>query len=357
MKKTKLVNALLVGSLVASGVTSATYAVNNTIVKADDTQSQNQSDTTEIQTNSQTITRTIKYDLSDVQQYLKPGVEYPKDQTQSVTIMQQGVKGSAGNVDYGDWSVGTFSSISLTKLQGINSNIELVPVNESGAEVSEVPQQSVKHGDQNTTITIKYKAIDNSKNDANQNNTTADQNSTAANPDPEPEQPKGQTPEITDSSSDSTDQSSVSDKQSSQASDIKGDDGNSGSNSSADKTDSSSQAESDSKNSNSSSTDATNSSSQTSSKLATDNSGNKSIDTQTADSLVSNSTNSGNQTSNGLPIQNNGTSQTTSKTEAQPNTGNLPQTGDQANHKGIAAALSSLLMFASAGLVKLKSIF
>lgn len=324
--------------------------VNNTIVKADDTQSQNQSDTTEIQTNSQTITRTIKYDLSDVQQYLKPGVEYPKDQTQSVTIMQQGIKGSDGNVDYGDWSVGTFSSISLTKLQGINSNIELVPVNESGAEVSEVPQQSVKHGDQNTTITIKYKAIDNSKNDTNQNNTTADQNSTAANPDPEPEQPKGQTPEITD-------QSSVSDKQSSQASDIKGDDGNSGSKSSADKTDSSSQAESDSKNSNSSSTNATNLSSQASSKLATDNSGNKSIDTQTADSLASNSTNSGNQTSNGLPIQNNGTSQATSKTEAQPNTGNLPQTGDQSNHKGVTAALGSIMALVSAGLMKLKSLF
>lgn len=354
MKKTKLASALLIGSLVAGGTVSVAYAVNDTVVKADDTQVQNQSDTTEIQTNSQTITRTIKYDLSDVQQYLKPGVEYPKDQTQSVTIMQQGVKGSDGQVDYGDWSVGTFSSISLTKLQGVNSNIELVPVNESGAEVSEVPQQSVKHGDQNTTITIKYKAIDTSKNDANQNNTTADQNSTAANPDPEPEQPKGQTPEITDSSSDSTDQSSVSDKQSSQASDIKGDDGNSGSNSSADKTDSSSQAESDSKNSNSSSTNAMNSSSQASSKLATDSSGNKATDTQ---SSSNSDQKSDDQTNNGLPVQNNGTSQTTSKTEAQPNTGNLPQTGDQANHKGIAAALSSLLMFASAGLVKLKSIF
>lgn len=354
MKKTKLASTLLIGSLVAGSAVSMTCAVTNTVAKADDTQSQNQSDTTEIQTNSQTITRTIKYDLSDVQQYLKPGVEYPKDQTQSVTIMQQGVKGSDGHVDYGDWSVGTFSSISLTKLQGINSNIKLIPVNESGAEVSEVPQQSVKHGDQNTTITIKYKAVDTSKNDANQNNTAADQNSTATNPDPEPEQPKGQTPEISDSSLDSTDQSSVSDKQSSKANDTKGDDGNSGSNPSADKTDSSSQAESDSKNSNSSSTNAMNSSSQASSKLATDNSGNKATDTQ----LSSNSDQkSDDQTNNGLPVQNNGTSQTTSKTEAQPNTGNLPQTGDTTNHKGIAAALSSLLMLVSACLVKLKSLF
>lgn len=338
MKKTKLVNALLVGSLIAGGAVSTAHAVNQTIVKADDTQAQNQSDTTEIQTNSQTITRTIKYDLSDVQQYLKPGVEYPKDQTQSVTIMQQGVKSSDGNVDYGDWSVGTFSSISLTKLQGANSNIELVPVNESGTEVSEVPQQNVKHGDQNTTITIKYKAIDTSKNDANQNNAAADQNSTAANPDPEPEQPKGQTPEISDSNSDKTDQhNSSDDNQSSQANNSKKDDQSSDTQSSS--------------NNDQKSTDqaANNQSSNTDQK-----SDNQSPDTQASGN---NDQKSDDQTSNGLPVQNNGTSQTTSKTEAQPSTGNLPQTGDQSSRKGVTAAFGSLVMLVLVGLVKLKSLF
>lgn len=341
MKKSKLASMLLIGSLVAGSAVSVTCAVTNTVAKADDTQSQNQSDTTEIQTNSQTITRTIKYDLSDVQQYLKPGVEYPKDQTQSVTIMQQGVKGSDGQVDYGDWSVGTFSSISLTKLQGINSNIELVPVNESGTEVSEVPQQSVKHGDQNTTITIKYKAIDASKNDANQNNTAADQNSTTANPDPEPEQPKGQTPEISDSNSDKTDQtdqtSSSDDNQSSQAESSKKDDQSS---------DTQSSSNDDQKSTNQA---ANNQPSNTDQK-----SDDQSSDTQASGN---NDQKSDDQTSNGLPVQNNGTSQTTSHTEAQPNTGNLPQTGDTNNHKGITAALGSLLMFASAGLIKFKSLF
>lgn len=254
--------------------------------------------------------------------------------------MQQGVKGSNGNVDYGDWSTGTFSSISLTKLQGANSNIELIPVNESGAEVSEVPQQNVKHGDQNTTITIKYKAVDTSNNDANQNNTAADQNSTATNPDPEPDQPKGQTPEISDSSSDSSnsaDQTSSNDDQSSQASDAKNSD----------------QSSNDHQDTENQSSDNKSSDAQSSS-----NSNQKSDD-QTSDTQASGNDDqkSDDQTSNGLPIQNNGTSQTTSKTEAQPNTGNLPQTGDTTNHKGIAAALGSLLMFASAGLIKFKSLF
>lgn len=348
MKKTKLANALLIGSLITGGAASATYAVNDTVAKAADTQAENQSNTTEIQTNSQTITRTIKYDLSDVQQYLKPGVEYPKDQTQSVTIMQQGVKGSGGNVDYGDWSVGTFSSISLAKLQGANSNIELVPVNESGTEVSEVPQQNVKHGDQNTTITIKYKAIDTSKNDANQNNTAADQNSIAANPDPEPEQPKGQTPEISDSSSESSDNtnqnSSSDDTQPSQTDSSKKDEQSSDTQSS------------DSQSSNNSKQASTDQATNNQSNTTDQKSDNQLSDTQ-ASSNNNNNQKSDDQTSNGLPVQNNGTSQTTSKTEAQPNTGNLPQTGDQSNHKGITAALESLLMFASAGLIKLKSLF
>ena len=347
MKKTKLTSALLIGSLVMGSTISTAYTINETAVKADDTQSQNQSDTTEIQTNSQTITRTIKYDLSDVQQYLKPGVEYPKDQTQSVTIMQQGVKGSDGHVDYGDWSVGTFSSISLTKLQGANSNIELVPVNESGTEVSEVPQQDVKHGDQNTTITIKYKAVDTSKNDANQNNTAANENSVAANPDPEPEQPKGQTPEISDSSdssSNNSDQSSSSTEQSSQADESKKDEQSfntqSPSNSDQKLTDKT--------------TDTTSSSADQSSNSDVQKSDNHSADTQASGN---NDQKSDDQTSNGLPVQNNGASQTTSKTETQPNSGNLPQTGDQSNRKGVIATLGSIITLASADLLKLKSLF
>lgn len=351
MKKTKLTSALLIGSLVMGSTISTVYTVNETAVKADDTQSQNQSDTTEIQTNSQTITRTIKYDLSDVQQYLKPGVEYPKDQTQSVTIMQQGVKGSNGHVDFGDWSVGTFSSISLTKLQGANSNIELVPVNESGAEVSEVPQQDVKHGDQNTTIAIKYKAIDTSKNDANQNNTAANENSVAANPDPEPEQPKGQTPEISDSSSDSSDQSSASTEQSLQADEPKKDGQSSDTQSS--------QVNEPKKDDQSSDKQSSNSNQKSNDSSTTDDSANQNSSKHSADTQASgnNDQKSDNQTSNGLPVQNNGTSQTTSKTETQPNTGNLPQTGNQSNRGGVIAALNSIVALVSTGLLKLKSLF
>lgn len=352
MKKTKLTSTLLIGSLVMGSAISTAYTINETAVKADDTQSQNQSDTTEIQINSQTITRTVKYDLSDVQQYLKPGVEYLKDQTQSVTIMQQGVKSSDGHVEYGDWSVGTFPSISLTKLQGANSNIELVPVNESGAEVSEVPQQDVKHGDQNTTITIKYKAVDTSKNDANQNNTAANENSVVANPDLEPEQPKGQTPEISDSLSDSTEQISSDSKQPSElVDDSKKDDQSSNTQSSQvdelKKDDQSSDKQSSNSNQKSSNVSATDSS-------ANQNSSNHSADTQASGD---NDQKSDDQTSNGLPVQNNGTSQTASKTEVQPNTGNLPQTGDQSNHRGVITALSSIMALASAGLMKLKSLF
>lgn len=106
MKSTKLTSALLLSSLVAGGATAFTAGI-TTAVKADAISSQpwNQPentsaadpngnkpgatneandhvvtpDMTEVQTNSQTITRTIRFDYSGVEQYMKPGVDYPKE--------------------------------------------------------------------------------------------------------------------------------------------------------------------------------------------------------------------------------------------------------------------------------------
>ena len=102
MKSTKLTSALLLSSLVAGGAAAFTAGV-TAAVKADAVSSQpwnqpentsaadpngNKSgvtneandhvvtpDMTEIKTNSQSITRPIRFDYSGVEQYLKPGVD------------------------------------------------------------------------------------------------------------------------------------------------------------------------------------------------------------------------------------------------------------------------------------------
>lgn len=85
----------------------------------------------------------------------------------------------------------------------------------------------------------------------------------------------------------------------------------------------------------------------------------KSSGTQTSDSSQSKDNQSSDgQTSNGLPVQNNGTSKTQSKTEQQPNSGDLPQTGDQAASKKAAGlTLTGLAMLGSATFLKLKRLF
>ena len=105
---------------------------------------------------------------------MKPGVDYTQEMPQTVIVMQRGGKGTNGQVNWGQWSVGTVPKIELSALSGVNATTKLVPVNASGAMITDVPQQDVKHGDQNTTVTIKFKAIDTSKNDANQTHTDAD---------------------------------------------------------------------------------------------------------------------------------------------------------------------------------------
>ena len=367
MKSTKLTSALLLSSLVAGGATEFTAGI-TTAVKADAVSSQpwNQPentsaadpdgnkpgmtneandhvvtpDMTEIKTNSQTITRTIRFDYSGVEQYLKPGVDYPKEKTQTVIVMQQGVKGTNGQLNWGQWSVGTFPKIELSALSGVNATTKLVPVNASGATISDVPQQDVKHGDQNTTVTIKFKAIDTSKNDANQTHTDADRTTITSHTAPIapviPARPAEiQSEPVEDQSSSSTSSSS----QSSSASEKP----------SAAKPSASSSSHTDQKSSDKTDKDPSTDGNGTPSKVS---------GTQANDNSQPKDGKSDGQTSNGLPVQNNGTSKTQSKTEQQPNSGNLPQTGDQsAPAKAASLMLTGLAMMGSAVFLKLKQLF
>lgn len=363
MKSTKLTSALLLSSLVAGGATAFTAGI-TTAVKADAVSSQpwNQPentsaadpngnkpgvtneandhvvtpDMTEIKTNSQTIIRTIRFDYSGVEQYLKPGVDYPKEKTQTVIVMQQGVKGTNGQLNWGQWSVGTFPKIELSALSGVNAATKLVPVNASGATITDVPQQDVKHGDQNTTVTIKFKAIDTAKNDANQTHTDADKSTIHSFIDPTPPVIPArpaviQSEPVEDQSSSSSQGSSAPEKPS--AAKPKPSASSSANHVSSDKTDKDP------------STDGNSTPSKVSGAQANDNS-------QSKDSK------SDGQTSNGLPVQNNGTSKTQSKTEQQPNSGNLPQTGGQsAPAKAASLMLTGLAMMGSAVFLKLKQLF
>lgn len=365
MKSTKLTSALLLSSLVAGGATAFTAGI-TTAVKADAVSSQpwNQPentsaadpngnkpgvtneandhvitpDMTEIKTNSQTITRTIRFDYSGVEQYLKPGVDYPKEKTQTVIVMQQGVKGTNGQLNWGQWSVGTFPKIELSALSGVNATTKLVPVNASGATISDVPQQDVKHGDQNTTVTIKFKAIDTSKNDANQTHTDADRTTIASHTAPIAPVIPARPAEI--QSEPVEDQSSSSSSSSSRGS-------------------SAPEKPSAAKPSPSSHTDQK-SSDKTDKDPSTDGNGtpDKTSGAQASDGNQSKDGKSDGQTANGLPVQNNGTSKTQSKTEQQPNSGNLPQTGDQsAPAKAASLMLTGLAMMGSAVFLKLKQLF
>lgn len=364
MKSTKLTSALLLSSLVAGGATAFTAGI-TTAVKADAVSSQpwNQPentsaadpdgnkpgvtneandhvvtpDMTEIKTNSQTITRTIRFDYSGVEQYLKPGVDYPKEKTQTVIVMQQGVKGANGQVNWGQWSVGTFPKIELSALSGVNTTTKLVPVNASGATITDVPQQDVKHGDQNTTVTIKFKAIDTSKNDANQTHTDADRTTITSHTAPIAPVIPAHPAEIKSEPADtpSGDQSSSSSSSSSQG------------NSAPEKPSATKPSASSSSN--------RKSSDKTDKDPSTDGNGapSKVSGTQANDNSQSKDGKSDGQTSNGLPVQNNGTSKTQSKTEQQPNSGNLPQTGDQsAPAKAASLMLTGLAMMGSAVFLK-----
>ena len=367
MKSTKLTSALLLSSLVAGGATAFTAGI-TTAVKADAVSSQpwNQPentsaadpdgnkpgvtneandhvvtpDMTEIKTNSQTITRTIRFDYSGVEQYLKPGVDYPKEKTQTVIVMQQGVKGTNGQLNWSQWSVGTFPKIELSALSGVNATTKLVPVNASGATISDVPQQDVKHGDQNTTVTIKFKAIDTSKNDANQTHTDADRTTITSHTAPIapviPARPAVIQSEPVEDQSSSSSSASASSRGSSAP-----------------------EKPSATKPSASSSSDRK-SSDKTDKDPSTDGNGtpDKVSGTQANGNSQSKDGKSDGQTSNGLPVQNNGTSKTQSKTEQQPNSGNLPQTGDQsAPAKAASLMLTGLAMMRSAVFLKLKQLF
>lgn len=365
MKSTKLTSALLLSSLVAGGATAFTAGI-TTAVKADAVSSQpwNQPentsaadpngnkpgvtneandhvvtpDMTEIKTNSQTITRTIRFDYSGVEQYLKPGVDYPKEKTQTVIVMQQGVKGTNGQLNWSQWSVGTFPKIELSALSGVNTTTKLVPVNASGATISDVPQQDVKHGDQNTTVTIKFKAIDTSKNDANQTYTDADRTTITSHTAPiapvilaRPAEIQSEPVEDQSSSSSSSRGSSAAEKPSTT------------------KSSASSSSHTDQKSSDKTDKDPSTDGNGTPSKVS---------GTQANDNSQSKDGKSDGQTSNGLPVQNNGTSKTQSKTEQQPNSGNLPQTGDQsAPAKAASLMLTGLAMMGSAVFLKFKQLF
>lgn len=368
MKSTKLTSALLLSSLVAGGATAFTAGI-TTAVKADAVSSQpwnqpentsaadpngNKSgvtneandhvvtpDMTEIKTNSQSITRTIRFDYSGVEQYLKPGVDYPKEKTQTVIVMQQGVEGTNGQLNWGQWSVGTFPKIELSALSGINATTKLVPVNASGATITDVPQQDVKHGDQNTTVTVKFKAIDTAKNDANQTHTDADKSTIHSFIDPTPPVIPARPAEIQ-----SDPATAPTGSQSSSSS-------SSHSNSAPEKP--SATKPSSSSNADHASSDKTDKDPSTDGNMTPS----KSSGTQTSDSSQSKDDQSSDgQTSNGLPVQNNGTSKTQSKTEQQPNSGDLPQTGDQAvSKKAAGLTLTGLAMLGSAAFLKLKRLF
>lgn len=357
MKSTKLTSALLMSSLLVGGVVNLGAGVVTASADAVSSQPWNQPedntpadpdghkqgveneandhvvtpDMTEVKTESQDITRTIKYDYSGVEKYMKPGVDYPKEKTQTVTVMRQAVKGTNGDLNWGQWSIGTFPKVEIDKLSGINATTKLVPVSAAGATISEVPQQDVKHGDQNTTVTIKFKAIDTSKNDANQTHTAADDSTMTNNADLVTPEIPARPAEIqsdpaeapSDSSSSSSDSSSSAEKpdtanpSDSNSSKSDSDTSKSDRDSSKTDTDPSTDANGTPDKSNSSS-DKSNNSSDKSSDTS------KSTDGQSSDQSVDG------QTSNGLPVQNNGTSKIQSKTEQQPNSGDLPQTGDAA---------------------------
>lgn len=386
MKSTKLTSALLMSSLLVGGVVNLGAGVVTASADAVSSQPWNQPedntpadpdghkqgveneandhvvtpDMTEVKTESQDITRTIKYDYSGVEKYMKPGVDYPKEKTQTVTVMRQAVKGTNGDLNWGQWSIGTFPKVEIDKLSGINATTKLVPVSAAGATISEVPQQDVKHGDQNTTVTIKFKAIDTSKNDANQTHTAADDSTMTNNADLVTPEIPARPAEIqsdpaeapSDSSSSSSDSSSSAEKpdtanpSDSNSSKSDSDTSKSDRDSSKTDTDPSTDANGTPDKSNSSS-DKSNNSSDKSSDTS------KSTDGQSSDQSVDG------QTSNGLPVQNNGTSKIQSKTEQQPNSGDLPQTGDAATQSAKAAAfsLAGLAMLGSTAIIRLKKLF
>ena len=317
-------------------------------------------DMTEVKTESQDITRTIKYDYSGVEKYMKPGVDYPNEKTQTVTVMRQAVKGTNGDLNWGQWSIGTFPKVEIDKLSGINATTKLVPVSAAGATISEVPQQDVKHGDQNTTVTIKFKAIDTSKNDANQTHTAADDSTMTNNADLVTPEIPARPAEIqsdpaeapSDSSSSSSDSSSSAEKPDAA--------NQSDSNSSKSDSDTSKSDRDSSKTDTDPSTDANGTPDKSnSSSDKSNNSSDKSSDTSKSTDGQSSDQSADGQTSNGLPVQNNGTSKIQSKTEQQPNSGDLPQTGDAATQSAKVAAfsLAGLAMLGSTAIIRLKKLF
>lgn len=386
MKSTKLTSALLMSSLLVGGVVNLGAGVVTASADAVSSQPWNQPedntpadpdghkqgveneandhvvtpDMTEVKTESQDITRTIKYDYSGVEKYMKPGVDYPKEKTQTVTVMRQAVKGTNGDLNWGQWSIGTFPKVEIDKLSGINATTKLVPVSAAGATISEVPQQDVKHGDQNTTVTIKFKAIDTSKNDANQTHTAADDSTMTNNADLVTPEIPARPAEIqsdpaeapSDSSSSSSDSSSSAEKP---------DAANpSDSNSSKSDSDTSKSDRDSSKTDTDPSTDANGTPDKSnSSSDKSNNSSDKSSDTNKSTDGQSSDQSADGQTSNGLPVQNNGTSKIQSKTEQQPNSGDLPQTGDAATQSAKAAAfsLAGLAMLGSTAIIRLKKLF
>lgn len=379
MKSTKLTSALLMSSLLVGGVVNLGAGVVTASADAVSSQPWNQPedntpadpdghkqgveneandhvvtpDMTEVKTESQDITRTIKYDYSGVEKYMKPGVDYPKEKTQTVTVMRQAVKGTNGDLNWGQWSIGTFPKVEIDKLSGINATTKLVPVNTAGATISEVPQQDVKHGDQNSTVTIKFKAIDTSKNDANQTHTAADDSTVTNNADPVTPEIPARPAEIQSDPAEAPSDSSSSSSDSS---------------SSAEKPDAANPSDSNSSKSDSDTLKSDRDSSKTNTDPSTDANGtpdksnsssDKSSDTSKSTDGQSSDQSADGQTSNGLPVQNNGTSKTQSKTEQQPNTGNLPQTGDAAfqSVKAAAFSLAGLAMLGSAAIIRLKKLF
>ena len=388
MKSTKLTSALLMSSLLVGGVVNLGAGVVTASADAVSSQPWNQPedntpadpdghkqgveneandhvvtpDMTEVKTESQDITRTIKYDYSGVEKYMKPGVDYPKEKTQTVTVMRQAVKGTNGDLNWGQWSIGTFPKVEIDKLSGVNATTKLVPVNASGATISEVPQQDVKHGDQNSTVTIKFKAIDTSKNDANQTHTAADDSTMTNNADPvTPEIPARPAEIQSDPAEAPSDSSSSSSSSDSSSSAEKPDAANpSDGNSSKSDSDTSKSDRDSSKTDTDPSTDANGTPDKSnSSSDKSNNSSDKSSDTSKSTDGQSSDQSADGQTSNGLPVQNNGTSKTQSKTEQQPNTGNLPQTGDAAfqSVKAAAFSLAGLAMLGSAAIIRLKKLF
>lgn len=388
MKSTKLTSALLMSSLLVGGVVNLGAGVVTASADAVSSQPWNQPedntpadpdghkqgveneandhvvtpDMTEVKTESQDITRTIKYDYSGVEKYMKPGVDYPKEKTQTVTVMRQAVKGTNGDLNWGQWSIGTFPKVEIDKLSGVNATTKLVPVNTAGATISEVPQQDVKHGDQSSTVTIKFKAIDTSKNDANQTHTAADDSTMTNNADlvtPEiPARPAEIQSDPAEAPSDSSSSSSSSDSSSSTE---KPDAANpSDSNSSKSDSDTSKSDRDSSKTDTDPSTDANGTPDKSnSSSDKSNNSSDKSSNTSKSTDGQSSDQSADGQTSNGLPVQNNGTSKIQSKTEQQPNSGDLPQTGDAATQSAKAAAfsLAGLAMLGSTAIIRLKKLF